>query len=134
MATKEKPIAGLQTSWISERVSTTDWLEGIGEIFPGSTWSETSMMLTATELPGIYVDAAKQRVVCFDQVKATLLKTTNNKILLEIFNPTIYPCTVTIFTDTKSTLQLPMVPVYVAALNTVSLKPFEKRKIYITIK
>ena len=134
MATKENPIAGLQTSWISERVSTTDWLEGIGEIYPGSTWSETAMMLTATELPGIYVDADKQRVVCFDQVKATILKTTKNNMLLEIFNPTIYNCTVTILTDNKSTLQLPMLPVYKAALNTVSLKPFEKRKIYLTIK
>lgn len=116
MATKENPIPGLQTSWISERVSTTDWLEGIGEIFPGSTWSETAMMLTATELPEIYVDADKQRVACFDQVKATLLKTSKKNILLEMFNPTIYPCTVTILVDTKSTVQLPMPPVYKAAL------------------
>ncbi len=134
MATNEKPIAGLQTSWISERVSTTDWLEGIGEIFPGSTWSETSMMLAATELPGIYIDAEKQRIVSFDQVKATLVKTNKNKMLLEIFNPTIYPCIVTVLTDNKSTLQLPMVPVYKAALNTISLKPFEKRKIFINLK
>lgn len=37
LSTKENPIPGLQEGWISERVSTTDWLEGIGEIMTGST-------------------------------------------------------------------------------------------------
>ncbi len=33
LSTKENPIFGLNLGWISERVSTTDWLEGIGELF-----------------------------------------------------------------------------------------------------
>jgi len=38
LSTIENPIPSLQPGWICERVSTSDWLEGIGELFSGSTW------------------------------------------------------------------------------------------------
>jgi len=99
IATKQSPIPGLQNSWISERVSTTDWLEGIGEIYPGSTWSETAMMLTATELPGIYVDIKQAKVTCFDQLNANIITQTKNKLIIEITNPTIYTAVTVLFAD-----------------------------------
>ncbi len=99
ISTKESPIPGLQESWISERVSTTDWLEGIGEIFPGSTWAETAMMLTATELPGIYVDTKRTIIACFDQLSVRIIKQTKNNIQIEISNPTIYNCITNMFVD-----------------------------------
>lgn len=99
ISTKESPIPGLQNSWISERVSTTDWLEGIGEIFPGSTWSETAMMLTAVELPGIYVDTDNNTVVCFDQLAASIIDNKKNELLIEIFDQTTYDCTVKILAE-----------------------------------
>ncbi|MBV5343382.1 hypothetical protein JZU68_07150, partial [bacterium] len=66
MSRPDRPIKGMPDGWINERVSTTDWYEGIGEIFPGSTWAETSLLLSITELPGIYVDLEQKSVTTFD--------------------------------------------------------------------
>lgn len=73
LSTTKQPIKELENGWISERVSTTDWLEGIGEIFHGSTWSETSLMLTVSEIPGIYIAPDLNEVFSFDQVSAKII-------------------------------------------------------------
>ena len=72
LSTSERPINGLKEGWMSERINTTDWLEGIGETMEGSTWAETSMMLVSAELPSVYVDMKKRKVWCFDQLKCEL--------------------------------------------------------------
>jgi len=99
MATKENPIPGLQNAWISERISTTDWLEGNGEIFSGSTWAETSLMLTYTEIPGIYIVPEKNVCIAFDQVETKVVKSSRKKLEIEINNPTKYPASVKLFID-----------------------------------
>ena len=63
------PIEGMQTGWMTERVSTTDWFEGIGELMMGSTWAETSLMLTTLEIPAVYVMPDKQEIVAFDSLE-----------------------------------------------------------------
>ncbi len=63
-------INGLQSGWVSERINTTDWLEGIGETMAGSTWAEVSLMLTWLEIPAVYIDVEKQTCFCFDQCDA----------------------------------------------------------------
>jgi hypothetical protein len=73
LSTNERPINGLKEGWISERINTNDWLEGIGETMNGSTWAETSLMLSAAELPAIYVDTGKKMCWCFDQLKCSLV-------------------------------------------------------------
>ena len=88
MSRPDRPIKGMHDGWINERVSTTDWFEGIGEIFPGSTWAETDIMLTIKELPGVYVDLEKQTVTTFDQVQAEFLSGKANSARLKITNPT----------------------------------------------
>lgn len=126
ISTKQNPIPGLQESWISERVSTTDWLEGIGEIFPGSTWAETAMMLTATELPGIYVDTKSAIIACFDQLSIRVVKQTKNNIQIEVTNPTIYPCVTKVFADSdKHTV----VTMFQHGAITLNLKPGEGKTI-----
>lgn len=72
LSTAGRPVEGLKTGWMSERVSTTDWFEGIGEIMKGSTWSETSLMLSYAEIPGVYVDTRNNTVVSFDSIHARL--------------------------------------------------------------
>ncbi len=103
IATDASPIPGLQSAWISERVSTTDWLEGIGEIFPGSTWSETAMMLTATELPSIYLDIENGKIACFDQLSAKIIEQSTQKIVIAITNSTKYNCIALIYADQQKT-------------------------------
>jgi hypothetical protein len=80
LSTRERPINGLKEGWVSERINTTDWLEGIGETMNGSTWAETSLMLSKAEIPTVYVDKDKSKCWCFDQFKCRLDK---NQLIIE---------------------------------------------------
>jgi hypothetical protein len=123
LSTKESPISSLKPGWISERVSTTDWLEGIGELFTGSTWAETSLMLTYTEIPGVYVDTKKGICVAFDQVEAKVISYKGKKLEIEIYNPTIYPASVKLYQDTD--LQIPLGKNYLLNCRVVKLRAGE---------
>ena len=69
MSTVEKPIYAnlfgqggvLPAGFINERVNMGDWegREGIGEVFYGSCWPETSLMLTIAELGDIIKEFSK---------------------------------------------------------------------------
>ncbi|MFW5877506.1 MAG: hypothetical protein ACOCUP_00195 [bacterium] len=76
LSTSERPINGLKEGWVSERINTTDWLEGIGETMQGSTWAETSLMLASAELPSVFADMRKRKVWCFDQLECELRENT----------------------------------------------------------
>ena len=70
----------MPAGWINERVNTSDWEVrgepeaevGVGEIFGGSTWSESAMLLTRVELPGVYVHCGRGWCVALDHVRARL--------------------------------------------------------------
>lgn len=108
LCTNEHPIPGLQIGWISERVSTTDWLEGIGEIMNGSTWAETSLLLTETEIPGIYVNLDKNQAFAFDQVDVVSLKNKNGELALSLKNPTGYDAKVKVLAESKGQAAKPL--------------------------
>ncbi|MBV5349356.1 hypothetical protein JZU61_06885 [bacterium] len=108
LSTKENPIPGLQDGWISERVSTTDWLEGIGEIMFGSTWAETSLLLTEIEIPGIYIDMNKNQAFAFDQIDVLSLKNKNGKVEIGLSNPTQYDAKVKVLLETKEQAGKPL--------------------------
>jgi hypothetical protein len=129
LSTKENPIPGMREGWISERVSTTDWLEGIGEIFTGSTWAETSLMLTYTEIPGIYVDPKNQACIAFDQLVASIVKSSGKKMEIEISNPTKYAAKVKLFIDKPGTE--PLAQTYLQDAQIISMQPGETKKMKI---
>lgn len=99
MSHNDRKIERMPAGWINERVSTTDWFEGIGEIFPGSTWAETSLMLTYIEIPGVYVDLSNNLVVGFDNIDVTLLSLEKDGACIYVKNPTDYDACITIFVD-----------------------------------
>ncbi|MHA6483559.1 hypothetical protein ACX1C1_16860 [Paenibacillus sp. strain BS8-2] len=75
LSTNERPIVGwdgnnLLQGYMSERVNMSDWegSELVGEVLPLSCWCEVSMMLSFAELPGIYVDRTRGRIVTLDGV------------------------------------------------------------------
>ncbi len=107
LSTNAKPIPGLQVGWVSERVSTTDWLEGIGQIMNGSTWAETSLLLTSTEIPGIYVDLKNKLAIAFDQVEITNLKSRFGRVRITITNPTEYDAKVRILAESRNQMLKP---------------------------
>lgn len=95
----QRPIADLPFGWMSERVSTTDWLEGIGEIVRHTTWAETAMMLTYMEIPGVYVQPDKNYVVALDHVTAKIIKADKKSLTIAIKNETQADATVKLMTD-----------------------------------
>lgn len=68
----DRKIKGMKKGWMTERVSTTDWFEGIGELMYGSTWAETSLMLTTLEIPSVYVIKDKGFVYNIDALDAEM--------------------------------------------------------------
>lgn len=102
MSHQTRSIAGMASGWINERVSTTDWYEGIGEIKAGSTWAETSMLLTSVELPSIYIDSELNRCFVFDHLHAKIILVKGNKIQLEVTNPTKFDAVFTVLVENKA--------------------------------
>ncbi len=98
---QNNPIPGLPNAWMSERINTTDWLEGIGEIMYGSTWAETALMLTVLEIPGVYVDLENNLPIAFDQVELKSFNIESTGMELEIFNPHTEEIKVSIMVDSQ---------------------------------
>jgi hypothetical protein len=84
----EKQIECLDNGWVSERINMTDWLEGIGETFCGSTWAETALLLSATELPAVYINTENGEITELDHVQAKVVKNNPRQLWVEISNPT----------------------------------------------
>lgn len=93
---EDRPINQLHPGWINERVNLSDWegKEYIGQVFNGNTWAQVSAMLTVAEIPGIYINPAKNEMVVFDHVEATM-----NGNEVEITNSTKFDATVRVFID-----------------------------------
>lgn len=55
------PPEHMKTGYVCERVNFSDWedVDNIGGSLFGSCWPEVSMLLTSVELPGIYVQPAR---------------------------------------------------------------------------
>jgi hypothetical protein len=126
-----RPIDKMKEGWMSERVSTTDWLEGIGELMYGSTWSETALMLSFAELPGVYVQADSGWVCALDHVRATVAGHTAKNITLQLHNPTTQVAHTKLWIERAAQQQQPlldnaMLPLQAGAAKT-TLRP-EKGK------
>jgi hypothetical protein len=94
---EDRQIANQKPGWINERVNLSDW-EGkdrVGNIFYGSTWADVSALLTAIEIPGIYIEPSKKKVTVFDHVQAEFIG--DNKI--KVTNPTKFDASARVFID-----------------------------------
>ena len=86
----------------------SDW-EGRGNIggsLFGSCWPEVSMLLTAVELPGIYVQPDTGLLCVLDHVEARLLGAEDEAARLEVRNPTAFDAEVRVLAD-RSMPRLP---------------------------
>jgi hypothetical protein len=100
----------MQPGWINERVNTSDWLEPVGEIFAGSCWCESSLLLTLLDFPGIYAQPDTGLIACFDHVEATWRPDTatgDDTPVLEIRNPTAFPALVVVFVENHAATHQP---------------------------
>lgn len=76
----------LPSGWINERVNTSDWDRNVGGVFFGNTWCEVAMLLTAAELPGIYVRKKDGFICVLDNLEAEWVDA--EKSCLRIHNKT----------------------------------------------
>jgi hypothetical protein len=96
-----RPIPGMKEGYVSERINTTDWLEGIGELMYGSTWSEVALMLTYTEIPGVYIVPDMNLAIAFDHIECTFHEN-DDQFIVEIINPTKSVSKIYVFNERKS--------------------------------
>jgi hypothetical protein len=93
----DRQIANQKPGWVNERVNLSDW-EGkdrVGNIFYGSTWPDASILLTVTDIPGIYIEPVKKKITVFDHVQAEY--SGDNKLM--VTNPTKFDASVRVFID-----------------------------------
>ncbi len=121
-----RPIPGLENGWMTERVSTTDWFEGIGELMCGSTWAETSLLLTGIEIPAVYVVSDKQFVFVFDSVDAALEEDSSGILLLRLKNNSAYWVDLKVFVEDSADQKRPLGENVLLDTHRVSLKPGEE--------
>ena len=112
MSTRNHPLFCAEDAYASERVNMSDW-EGkwsIGHLgHCGSTsWPEVAIMLTVTEVPGIYVRPAEGIVFVFDHIEATVVNKDKNGITVEIKNTTQYDANVTILSESSPQAKKPL--------------------------
>jgi len=105
-----KPLGKLPAGWVSERINTTDWdgPDGIGKVLPISTWAETSLMLTAVELPGLYVRSEEGLFCAFDNVRVEKTRETRQILSLRVTNPTTKDADIVVWEENKETLSKPL--------------------------
>ncbi|MCU0317358.1 MAG: hypothetical protein MUC92_12270, partial [Fimbriimonadaceae bacterium] len=92
----------LPNGWICERVNMSDWeLGGIGqgEVFYGTCWCETSVLLSALELPGILLNQRDQTITIFDHVEVKGVDWHDHSATVEIYNPCNVPAKVKVVLD-----------------------------------
>ena len=96
-----RPLGTANPGWMCERVNLTDWegAERIGETLQMTTWAETSLMLTAIEIPGLYVQPDQSLVVAFDNILAEITGDSANELVVQLSNPTPVDATVRIFSE-----------------------------------
>lgn len=124
-----RPIEKMKIGWMSERVSTTDWLEGIGELMYGSTWAETSLMLSYIELPGVYVQPDKSYICAIDNVVVEIVQDKPRSLKVKLTNPTKAEAAVRLFVESSYQARVPLGENALKNVLIISLQPGESREI-----
>ncbi len=130
----KREIPGMQPGWMTERVSMTDWFEGIGELMTGSTWAETSLMLIGVEIPGIYVVPSRELVFPFDSVDVDILNMSEDLLEIMVKNPGEESCTIRIFVDNPQREKLPLGENYLWDAKEINVGPREEKQITLIFK
>lgn len=106
-----------------ERVNTCDWEAPhtpIGEGFAVDCWSSISALLTACEIPGVYVDISRRRAVAFDHVR---LDVDWDRSELHVHNPTTFAAEVSILVERTLPAPADWSPLTVVSAPRVQLAP-----------
>jgi hypothetical protein len=97
--------ASMKPGYMCERVNFSDWEErqNIGDSLFGSCWCEISLMLTAAEIPGLYVQPDTGFFKVFDHVDAIAVGNGQNSLDLLLSNPTKFDAVVKVLIESSET-------------------------------
>uniref|UniRef100_A0A7S1T5S5 Uncharacterized protein n=1 Tax=Compsopogon caeruleus TaxID=31354 RepID=A0A7S1T5S5_9RHOD len=114
------------SGWVNERVNLSDWdPPGPGGIIHESSWCEVTILLSALEIPGIYVDSTNSVVYCLDvvQVTSSSFRRHDGMCTIEcsILNPSKFPALVRIMIESREQRRLPLEDGYFLRLEKVSI-------------
>lgn len=124
-----RTIEKMKDGWLSERVSTTDWLEGIGELMYGSTWAEISLMLSFIELPGVYVQPDKSYICAIDNVEAEIVQDKPRLLKVKLTNPTRADASIRLFVESSNQAHAPLGENVLKGGKIINLCPGESSEI-----
>lgn len=128
----DRPIGGMPSGYMNERVNLSDWAEGIGEIFFGSCWPEVALMLSWVEVPGVYMLIDTGLVIVLDNIDAEVVagvctkpEESESAVSLRLRNPTAFPASVRIFVETTADLCRPLDRAFLSHCPVIALAPGE---------
>ena len=102
IAREDRPLARMQAGGICERVNTSDW-EGKGAVggnlFHSCSWCETAVLLTTTQIPGIYLQPDTGVFAVFDNIVVEKISHHNGILKLRLTNPTSFSAQTTVFVE-----------------------------------
>jgi len=122
-----KTMHATAPGWMSERVQLSDFSEPSGEIFAGSCWCETSAMLTAAEIPGLYVRTDLGTAIAFDHVDATVVAASPDGVDVLIHNPTRFDVSLTVMCESAEDAARPLGQNALLAAERIALEPGERQ-------
>lgn len=102
----QRRVMTLEKRWlpdgcINERVQMSDWegRETVGEFLCGSNWPEVTMLLTCTEIPGVYADFAQGFAFAFDHIACETVSCSADEMTLHLRSTTDFDARVTLLAD-----------------------------------
>jgi len=124
-----RPLGAAAPGHMCERVNMTDWEgpERIGETLNMSTWAETSLLLTAIEIPGLYVQPDHGLAVAFDNVEARVVTDSPEALGVELRNPAPLAAVVTVLAENAAQAKRPLAEAGLVDACRERLEPGEKR-------
>ena len=126
-----KPLGGAKYGWMCERVNMTDWEgpERVGETLKMTTWAEASLMLTAVEIPGLYVQPDRTLAVAFDNVEAHVVGETPSELQVQLCNPTPAPARVAVLCERAKEAAAPLPENGLFGGPVIRLRPGERKTV-----
>ena len=109
--------------WMCARVNTTDTIDPVGETPPAASPYEICGMLTATEVPGLYVHPDTAFVFAFDHVDVRVKEKTARRLVLSVANPTAFEADVRVLVENDSERDKPLGPSPLWGARVVTVVP-----------
>ncbi|MBN2652392.1 MAG: hypothetical protein JXR63_08415 [Spirochaetales bacterium] len=111
MSTRKRPIGTNKDGHVCERANLSDWegFQNVGNVGPyANGWVESAIMLTVTDLPGIYIQPDSGLVKVFDHLDVVKIEDSEEKIIFKISNPTPYDARTKIYSESSANLANPL--------------------------